>query len=165
MSLNELDEFSEQFSRVLFAEWPQWKEFATSEVNQDERHGSYLVLRVPDPPGSRLDHPLAVWTDNEEVTVGMDYYHSHFFWPSDDPYFAKELTDPIGFMRSLIEERQAVLAYFAKDEWRGSALLTRDECRERSFASKPTDEWSRDSTRFRLRSWRGTLDLDGEYTP
>ncbi len=162
MSLDGLNDYSREFARLLFAEWPAWEAHAT--VTRDEATGEgYLVVKVPDPAGSRLAHPLTVWTDNGEVTIGMDWDHSHFVWPTDREDLASDITDPIGALHLLINEERAVLAQFAGDTWKGSCLLSREDCVAGRYRERPSEDWLSPVDRFRVRSWRGTLDADGGY--
>lgn len=162
MSLVGLNDYSRRFAGLLFAEWPAWEAYAV--VERDEATGEgYLVVKVPDPLGSRLDYPLTVWTDSSEVTVGMDWYHTHFVWPTERDDLAIELTDPIGELHLLMNEERAVLAQFAGDTWKGSRLLSREDCVAGRYRERPIEDWVTSVDRFRVRSWRGTLDADGGY--
>jgi len=158
VSLKRLDPFSREFSNVLFREWPEWEVLAIGEPNE-EGPASHLVVRVPDPPGSNLDTSLTILTDKQEVTVGMDLYHAHFDRPDDGTLMAAA----VEFIRSLLSEDMAALSYFGGGRWMGSCRIVRADCIVSKFKTKPTEAWWQEVDRFRVRSWRGTLDAEGTY--
>jgi len=118
------------------------------------------VVRVPDPPGSNLEHPLTIRIYGDEITIEMDWHHSHFDWPNP---FAEDVNHPIWFISALVEERLAVLTCFAGAQLRMSTVLTRQECVDTAFKVKPAEIWLEDVDHFRVRSWHGTLDAEGAY--
>ena len=151
MNLATLDSSVQRFAALLFERWPAWAEHASSELGS-------LMVRVPDPPGSNLEHPLTIRAHDDEITVEMGWHHSHFDWPNP---FAEDMNDPIWFILALVEERLAVFARFAGAELRMSTVLTRQECVDLVSKAKPADTRLDDDNHFRIRSWRGTLDANG----
>lgn len=154
MSLGQLDESTASVARAIFRKWPEWREFAVMDGEP-----ARLRLHVPNPPGSRLDSPLSIWADGDEVTVGMDTYHTHFPWPCEPDELAVELTDPIGFIQLLIEEQRAVLTHLRGDIFSMSSILNLADYQAGRFRERSSS--SVDG--YRVRSWRGTLDLDGRF--
>ncbi len=144
-ALSDLDSFSADFAEDLFRLYPQWRELARSE-HDDEFNRSYLVVEVAKPAGSDLDHSLVVTTFNEEVTVQLDYYHEHFDWPTEEGLSEQ---DPMLFIAALLSEDLAVASYWAEGRWKGSAVLAREE-----------QVKAKEGCTVRIRSWRGNRDED-----
>ena len=156
-----LDQNSQRLAALLLAEWPDWESFAKNE-------NGFLSVTIPNPPGSDLRGPLELWMEEGHASVGLDWYHAHFDWPSYPDNYAPELTDPIALLRLLVEERRAIITFFKGDKWYGSTTIPSDEiaCGDLSEASvlgawvsNPGIERGA-ADRVRVRSWRGTFDLD-----
>lgn len=154
MNLEELDErllddFSGRFSTALFAAHPGWKSLAKMDRNAESSSHS-LVVVVQAPEAAHAAHPLAVYTDNEEVTVAFDHYHLHFDWPS----FDEEHGNPLKFISDLLQERLAVASVWMEDRWAGSQILSAGDGPE-GLRHVPAG-----ADRAVIRSWHGTLNAE-----
>jgi len=69
LELSTLDEYSADVARKIFASFPDWASRATAE-------NGVLVIRVPSPIEGRPE--LAIYTDDEEITLSYDRWHGHF---------------------------------------------------------------------------------------
>src|SRR5262245_46262152 len=113
-----MDRFSEQAAAQLFEAFPAWRSSAREE--RDANGSSYLVIEIAPPPEARAERGLLVHTDNDEVTVGFDFYHSHCdSCVGDGDHFGT--TAAVPFIRQLLTERVAVVSWWFDDTWRGSA--------------------------------------------
>ncbi len=150
MDLSELDEFSRRYGDSLFSVHPEWRKFARQQ--RDDRSGTvFLVVEVPPPAGADGDLPLSIFTDNEEVTVVFDCFHTHYGWPD------ASFEDPLVLVHQILNEEISVASVWTGDEWRGSELI-------QPGALPEPEEWSPPITRVRVRSWKGTdnRDLPGD---
>ena len=71
----ELDDFSNEFLNRLFRPFTEFKQYLTIK-GYDNHDGSYLFVDIPSP--SENEVTLWISTHEGEVTVGFDWYHSHF---------------------------------------------------------------------------------------
>jgi hypothetical protein len=145
-----MDPFSEQCAKELFDAFPAWRSSAREERDTDG--SSYLVIEIAPPPEARVERALIVHTDNDEVTVGFDFYHSHCdSCFGDDDHFGT--TAAVPFIRQLLTERIAVVSWWFDDAWRGSAQIEAGSVPTPHAGIKPFN-------RVRVRSWKGTLNAD-----
>jgi hypothetical protein len=93
MELEKLDKFSSLMYKLLSSSFPQWIVLAKNIPDHDEA----FMIEVPSPHDDQCK--LRIYTDNEEITVGFDYSHSHFGWidiPDTEAFTkAKEYIDSI----------------------------------------------------------------------
>jgi hypothetical protein len=145
---SELNAFSATFARELFSLRPSWRQFALVDTSQNEE-GNFLVVKLDPPVESRSSRPLAIYTNNDEVTVEFDVYHSHFYWPGDDEFFG----NPIKFVDDIIDERLIVVSFWAGEKWAGSRTMV---------ATQRLEDLDIPSTASvaKLRSWKGRYSTD-----
>lgn len=154
MNLDSLDAFSRGFAEALFAAYPDW--IAHAKFDRATDSGSdYLVVYVPSPPGSHMSPGLYILTEDEEVTVGFDAYHSHFDWPATHDDVA---VDPMALIGAVIDERVAAASVWEGEKWCGSWP-------EYDGSNVDSDKYRGPGRQLRIRSWRGTLDHDAPFTP
>jgi hypothetical protein len=148
-----LNEHSKTFASVLFSAHPSWREYAAMAASTVSE-GMVLIVTVPPPESSQAEYPLTIDTDNDEVTVGFDKYHSHFYWPeSDDEY-----ENPLRFIEGILEERTVVVSIWSGEKWALSTTLD---------ASKGVEDVGHipdAATVAKLRSWTGKYSRD-EHLP
>src|SRR5262245_7239208 len=126
-----MDRFSEQTASEILAAFPSWQPLARAESREDGT--SYFVLQVAAPLEAAVDHGLLIHTDHEEVTVGFDFYHSHFDSAvGDGEHFGTAAA--IEFVRQILAERVAVVSWWLNDEWRGSSQVEAGAEPDASFA-------------------------------
>ena len=136
-----MDEFSSRIAGELFEDFPEWRLF--SREGQDGE-GRFLVVEVPAPDEADTLHGLRVTTNDHEVTVTFDFYHSHFGnWR---PIVQDEEDgSAIGFVRSILNESVAVASWWKDERCLGSCQVINGEL----------SEMFPEFTRCRVRSWRG----------
>jgi len=133
-------EYSEKFATYIFERHPEWKELGRFEDS------GVLVIEVPSPNHSALTG-LLIDTDNEEVTVGFDMFHTHFFMEEEDE---KNFEQALDFIDGLLREEYVVLVYMQADKWTGSRC---------SSLEGPWPLPEKGQRRY-IRSWLGTYDAE-----
>ncbi|PXA79384.1 hypothetical protein DMC25_21770 [Caulobacter sp. D4A] len=133
------------FARALFSAYPDWR----GHARLNEVHGGQcLWVEVPPPPEADMNGPLWISTAGGEVTVGIDYSHSHFDWPPD------AYDDVLEHIRDLLSERLSVHGQFI-GEWLSSA------------GTGPAERTIRVGelrvSRLRVRSWHGMHNRDETF--
>jgi hypothetical protein len=141
IDMDALDEVSALFAPVLFAAYPQWRERAAMARNDPDGNW-YLSLEVESPASGA---PLEIVTENDEVTVFYDAFHSHYGWPPGE----QSWDDPFAMIEGILSERYAVASYWNGKDWCGSDLLE-------GSADPDMDRIPDKATTARICSWRGT---------
>jgi hypothetical protein len=136
-----LNAFSQQLADVLLGAYPEWQRFLRRAVD-----GSFTVL-VACPSAADIQNPLIVTTERGEVTIEIDYCHSHFDWPEGWP---GPFTNPLQFISAILSDEIATVSYWKEGKWAGSTYIG------------PLDDVDLNgfSGRVRVRSWRGTRNRD-----
>ncbi len=114
-----LNDFSERFAAVLFAQYPDWDKYAGQVTEFDGR--SSLVVQVPC-PNPRVIAGLSITTDGDEVTVGLDRYHTHFMQDEEQVF-----ESALEFIAGLMSEELVVLVYMNDEQWAGSRCVGPDD--------------------------------------
>ncbi len=138
----QLDDYSLRFAEQLFAQFPQWREFASIKGDGE----GILLLKVPAPKAMREREEDALWMDTDgEITVSFDAYHTHFGLSQNE-----ELARAVKFIKDLVEEKICVVSLWRNNEWRGSTdIESGQEPNVSGFSHFDT---------IRIRSWQGTHD-------
>lgn len=147
-----LDDYSSSVASELFADFPEWQQFAREESN--ENGAGYLVIEVPAPNASQVSQGLVITTCDAEVTVYFDSYHSHFeTWRPATP--VDDFWSALPFVQGLLNESIAVASWWNGDQWLGS-------CQARD--GQLPDKWHPHKyTLIRVRSWNGTHSEDRPF--
>jgi hypothetical protein len=131
----------------LFAEFPQWRALARTEVAEDG--SSFVVVEVAAPSAANVEHGLVVDTAREEITVGFDCYHTHFDeWVGDGQHFGTQAA--VEFIKQIMSERVSVVSWWFNEQWRGSSQLEAGATPE-----PPSWAGAESYNRIRVRSWNG----------
>ena len=150
MDLERLDAFSRQVARVLFAKYPGWRTHA--KVEQAHGGAGYLSVEVPAPASAAAAHGLTVSTEDEVVTVGFDWFHTHFYaGVGDGDRFGTDYA--YHFIEELLNERFAVISWWQDDQC--TTYSTR-----RDGTNAMPDDLIGPHNRVRIRSWNGALNED-----
>lgn len=93
-----------------------------------------------------------MWTDNEEVTVFFDVFHSHFWWPVGEAEVSSG-ENPITFIREILAETLVIVSWWNEGEELGSTAQP---------AAEPVEPWNGRgrATHARVRSWKGTFNRE-----
>ncbi len=105
-----LNEYSQQVRDRLLAIFPEFAEYATEKDD-------YLVIRYPSPDP---EHALGVFSDNDEIPVVLDAWHTHTWEDGLDAQIA-EAAETI---RGIIEGRDLVVVTHKDGKWAGSGLAS-----------------------------------------
>jgi hypothetical protein len=156
--MDKLDNYSQHFADVLFAAFPDWKQFASVQKANDADEAGFLAVKVPAPTKGLittdiiLKHGdfLTVDTDGE-VIVGFDYHHAHFDnfdFQTEEQNFA----NAVDFIKSVVNEEVCFIAVFGGNSFCGSSSDSSGEKPDLSGW-----DWLDKSCRdVYVRSWRGT---------
>ena len=134
----------------LFEAFPEWRSLAKREV--DEWGSEYVIVEVTPPPAANVDEGLWIDTANDEITVGFDCYHEHFYeWAGKSCPFG--IQSALEFVKQIVEERVAFMTFWRDGRCVGGEVMYAGEPVEPSTSTDTYD-------RIRVRSWRGTFNLD-----
>jgi len=150
-----LDDDSQQFADLLFARFPEWRQFGEVFV-EGKREEGYLAVNVPAPSASTPPAPedyLYIITPYGGVTVGFGGSHVDFD-TSNGLTEEEMLTKPFEFIDDILEERLVMGHARQGSEWRGSVQGKPSEEPNVSHLSR----WNIAFDTIRLRSWKGTYD-------
>jgi hypothetical protein len=112
------------------------------------------VLLIDPPAEAAVDRGLLIHTDKGEVTVGFDFYHSHFDSAvGDGEHFGTGAA--IAFVRQIVSEQIAVVSWWRDDEWRGSSQV--------EAGAQPAALLVKEYNRVRVRSWKGSFNADTRH--
>lgn len=144
-----MNQFSANIAEEIFANYPEWRSFAREEKSKNE--GTYLYVEIQAPTAANTVHGLCISTDNDEVTVSFDFYHSHFeHWAVREAGFEYEAALP--FVQALLSESVAVASWWQGEQWCGSCQVEAGEQPELTVV--------REFNRIRVRSWLGKRNED-----
>lgn len=158
MTLSRLDPvsaYAQEFFRRLYHDWT-----ISPHVRWTDEQGN-LQIHVPSPL-ERDDADLTIYVEENEVTVCFWHFHTHFPFDPSDEYLAVDAVRLCRFIDDFLNERMCILTLFdAENRWKGSQTL--DVLPEQEFIES-IDECVRrstGSTRYEVRSWRGSHDRAG----
>jgi hypothetical protein len=75
MDMRQLDSFSRSMAELFLEAYPEWRDCFSRDPDSDDT----LLIRVPS-PAPATGRALSIYTDNEELTVAFDSYHTHIDW-------------------------------------------------------------------------------------
>ena len=129
-----------QFSERLFAKYPEWQ----SRIDPNQGDEIDLSIGVPS-PNPKLSNGLFITVD-DEITVGTNWYHSHFSWGGATAV----IDQAMNFIDGFLEEQLVILVFFRGENW------VRSSCAERDKAW----EIPNPGERRQVLSWTGKLDSE-----
>ena len=139
--------YSERFLAFLAREASEWHAAAKPDV---EAAGAYLV--EVESPNDNASASLWISTEDEEITVGFDAFHSHFeTWHFDSE--EKAFREALALARSIVAEKVLIASWWKDEKWSGSQLIELGEEVKRSDRT-PADAC------LRIRSWTGKYDRE-----
>lgn len=139
-----LNKLSTALASSLFAVYPQWESLA------GYRPGGAFDMLVPQPGADRY---LWIATQDDEITVGYDYWHRHlgpFLGLSDMDAIGQAMKD----IRAIVEEDMVIMTSFRDGRWAQSMHVR---------ATTPIVTEPGGTTY--VYSWRGTYDRVVEGIP
>ena len=153
MATLELNQFSQQIGDALFKRFPDWRNYARVDENENRDEGGILYVEIPVPLESNLSGPLYILTANEEVVVGFDSDHNHFEDLRESGGSDSSIQEVLDFIVDILEEKVVAVSWWAGSSLRGATIIP--------SSSKPEpSEHIHSFDRVRIRSWKGTHDRD-----
>lgn len=156
--MEKLDDYSQSFAEVLFAAFPEWKQFASARKVNDADESGFLVVEVPAPAKGLITNDLILkngdylWIYSDgEITVGFDYHHAHFD-NFDFQTEAKNFANAVEFVQSILDEKICFVSVFSGNSFCGSTSASAGEKPDLSSWNW-LNKWCQD---VYVRSWRGT---------
>jgi hypothetical protein len=138
-----LNPLSRSFAELLFQEFGEWEKFAELLPDPYGSGGSAMEVTVAQ---TGTDRALRVRTDDNEITVGYDMWHTHvgaFMGISDSEAIELALAD----IRSIIAEQSVIVVVYRDGKWERSSLEYADSV----VAVDP-------GSTTHVYSWKGTYD-------
>ncbi|PRC92729.1 hypothetical protein [Solimicrobium silvestre] len=149
-SENILDDFSQAFADRLFSLFPEWRMLQKIERASDG--SNYLSLEIAAPAEANAVCGLTVTTENNEVTIGFDYYHGHFFdQVGNGTYLGADYA--LYFLSQILNEE-----IFFTSWWIGDQLLAFSTIENGKVLMD--DALVGEYGRVRIRSWNGSRNSD-----
>lgn len=110
----------------------------------------FLLAELPS-PNAQASAPLWVTTEDDEITVGFDAFHTHFCAWDEATSEEQSFKGALLLARDLMAERVLVASWWFDGKCGGAQLVERGFTPERP-------EYFADSAMARVRSWSGRLD-------
>lgn len=142
-----LTDFSLRFLGYLNRSAPDLGRLMHPAKDKEGRITGSLIAEI-EAPNRHVGAPLSIATDDDEVTVGFDFFHAHFGnevpSESEEVAFAKS----IELVREIMAGHVLVASWWLDEKWSGSQLVT--------LGTRPTrPKYVAADAKLRLRSWTG----------
>jgi hypothetical protein len=157
IDLERLNDHSRQFARLLFAQWPEWIQYARFDPYEDFEKEALLV-EVPRPVDGS-SHGLYITTSEWEISVGFgENFHTRFGTTGDNDDGAAEgavdfYQEAIKFIRNFVDEEFALATAYQDKEWLGAWKI---DLRRESLDEVEVEP----GVLVKIRSWRGRHDRE-----
>lgn len=117
----QLDEYSANFSKELYSRFPEYKEYEELKEYDGYNEG-YLLIQVPSP----FDKETILWisTFSDEITIGFDWYHTHFSYSETDE---EDFELAINHIEEIVQEKIAIAVIKKNGEWNRSYIIENKE--------------------------------------
>ena len=148
ITLENLDEYSQRFAKMLFEIHPEWWALATVESRTESNLG-YLSIVVPSP--SHPDSQLWITTDGTEVRIAFDYWHMHlggWLGGEEREWFLEALEN----IEDILSEKTIIAVSMNGDQLCGSTNIKPGEIPKLIKGS-----------RTYVRSWLGTYNAEYQH--
>lgn len=119
METHLLSDFSRLCAERILTVHPEWDEFARV-VDAEHPDGGIVEFEVPSPSVVHT-HTLFISTDEDELTVGLDKYHTHFepYAPTDE----EVVDEALDFIQGILDERYLIAVLMKEQDWSGSRVV------------------------------------------
>ena len=152
IDLERLNDHSRQFAKLLFAQWPEWIQFARFDPYEDFEKEALLV-EVPR-PGDGSSHGLYITTSEWEISIGYgENFHTRFGSTGESQGDEDFYHQAIQFIRDFVEEKFVLATAFQEKEWLGAWKI---DLRCESMEDVDVEP----GVLVRIRSWSGKHDCD-----
>lgn len=123
----QLDEYSANFSKALYSRFPEYKEY--EELKEyDGYNEAYLLIQVPSP----FDKDTILWisTFSDEITIGFDWYHTHFSCSETDE---EDFELAINHIEEIVQDKIAIVVIKKNGEWNRSYIIENETIEIKSW--------------------------------
>jgi hypothetical protein len=100
-----LEAHAERFGKLLFRRFPQWRRYATYEMEGEPDDPIYHLKVEVTSPNPALTAPLIIHATADHVTIGLGRIIHEWYRPESDRY----LSDILPFLDDIIAERVVFL--------------------------------------------------------
>ncbi len=141
-----LNEYSRKIAQMLFAEHPNWRDYAKIDTSEHVDSGSLLII-IPSPHDDQKGG-LYISTDESAIRINFDAFHTHFGnWEgiTAEEAFREALT----CIHAIFDE--TLLVMVTRYENRISEVRLINKCDKISLKERKT---------ISIRSWYGTYNQD-----
>jgi len=146
----DLTDYSARFLMYLKREAPDLSRAIQPARDKEGRLTGSLLAKI-EAPNRHVAAPLSIATENDEVTIGFDAYHTHLEnWDSsesEESWFAKA----ISLVRDIMADRVLIASWWLDEKWCGSQAI-------RSGVDPKRPAYVDTKATLRLRSWTGQKD-------
>jgi hypothetical protein len=142
-NFEQLNYFSAEVAKIFFEKYPHWRKFAVFDTNVRS-----MLVEVVSP--KNIDLKLRIYTDEDEITVELDYWHQHFGFAEQS--IQEICEEAFLLIDQIIQEEAVVEIWMNGSEWKGSSLVLAKEF-ENYF--QPIE-----ATRVYWKSWLETYNLE-----
>ena len=148
--IDNLNPYARRVATHLFRNFPDWATLATTDPNPNADSGA-LLLEIPaNLSGSEI--VLHVWSDSDELTVGLHTHHCHFA-DYDQRETDDHIEDGIAYIKNLIQEKIVIYSLYCNGQFCCSVTGTPGKVEDLAKFISNVD-------RVTCRSWAGTYDSD-----
>ena len=145
-----LTSYSKRFLEFLSREAPDLHGAMRPALDRDGKPTGFLLGELA-APNARASAPLWITTEDDEITVGFDAFHTHFAACDGSTSEEQSFTGAISLARDIIAERALVASWWLEEEWSGSQLVEVGY-----FPERP--QYVAGEAIARVRSWTGLRD-------
>lgn len=145
-----LTSYSKRFSEFLRRKAPDLHGAMRPAVDKDGKPTGFLLGELP-APNARASTPLWITTEDDEITVGFDAFHTHFAAWDGPTSEEQSFAGAISLARDIIAERALVASWWLEEKWSGSQLVEPGFTPERP-------QFVAGEAIPRVRSWSGVRD-------
>jgi hypothetical protein len=150
--LRQLDEYSQVAAQRILERFPDWRtRIVLRRPNGYDHAFADFELPCPSPA---IEHGLWVSTADEEITVGLHTYHTHFT-NYNEGFDAQHIDDALDHVQELLDERTVIVSWYSGERFAGSSSVD-------AAVAEAAPSFISGVTRTTRRSWRGTYDQSTE---
>jgi hypothetical protein len=148
--IDNLNPYARRVATHLFRHFPDWATLATTDPNPNADFGA-LLLEIPaNLSGSEI--VLHIWSDGDELTVGLHTHHCHFS-DYDQRETDEHIEDGVEYIKNLIQENFVIYSWYCNGQFCCSVTGTPGKVEDPAKFISNVD-------RVTCRSWAGTYDSD-----
>lgn len=145
MEYEQLDDYSKGFLEYIINEFPAYKQYVKVKKYNEEEQDTYLFIDVPCP--SDEENSLWISTYGDEITVGYDYFHSHYGYNDSDE---EDYIEAIEIIKDIVNEVIITITGSKEGKWTFSYFIKPED---RASLKVCYDNYDT----LNIKSWKGTF--------